>query len=230
MGDGFHGSRIFSPATASGLRFIPAQVPGTVASALREQKAWRMGDRARFDASEHWFRCRFDADTAEPGEEIILRIGGIATVAEVWLNGEKILRAVRCSPPTKWTSPLCCANHNELLIVCRSLAAALREQRRRQPVRTLANSRRRGATIALVPYDAAGQSTGLRARTRTRRAVASDRRWCAAVKIVVENWSRTAELDGSTGVVRVHLRLRSLQPGAAPVAGRLLVGRRGTRL
>ena len=42
-----------------GLRFLPAQVPGTVASALRSRGSWRMGDRARFDASEHWFRCRF---------------------------------------------------------------------------------------------------------------------------------------------------------------------------
>ena len=79
------------PETVSGLRFTPAKLPGTVASALREQKVWRMGDRARFDASEHWFRCLFDAETADPGEEIILRIGGIATVAEVWLNDEKIL-------------------------------------------------------------------------------------------------------------------------------------------
>src|ERR1700676_1058436 len=67
------------PSTLSGLRFTPAKLPGTVASALREQKAWRMGDHARFDASEHWFRCRFDAETIEPSEEIILRIGGIAT-------------------------------------------------------------------------------------------------------------------------------------------------------
>jgi hypothetical protein len=72
-----------TPAMVTGLRFIRAKVPGTVASALREQKAWRMGDRARFDASEHWFRCRFNAAALAPGEEIILRIGGIATVAEV---------------------------------------------------------------------------------------------------------------------------------------------------
>src|SRR4029079_11415231 len=65
------------PAALSSLPFIPAQVPGTVASALRAGKAWRMGDEVHFDASEHWFRCRFDADPAESGEEIILRLGGI---------------------------------------------------------------------------------------------------------------------------------------------------------
>ena len=82
-----------TPATLHDLRFIPARVPGTVASSLREQAAWRFGDEVRFDASEHWFRCAFDSEPAEPGEEIILRIGGIATIAAVWLNDVEILQS-----------------------------------------------------------------------------------------------------------------------------------------
>jgi hypothetical protein len=36
------------PANLSELRFIPARVPGTVASALREQKAWHFGGWCSF--------------------------------------------------------------------------------------------------------------------------------------------------------------------------------------
>jgi len=70
-----------TPETLSILTFTPVHVPGTVASALRDQHAWRIGDLVRFDSAQHWFRCRFDALPAEPGEQLSLRIGGIATIA-----------------------------------------------------------------------------------------------------------------------------------------------------
>src|ERR1700675_3805634 len=122
-----------TPTHLGALRFIPARVPGTVASALREQKAWHFGDCVRFDASEHWFRCRFEAFPAEPGEEIILRLGGIATVAEVWLNGEKILTRNSMFASHDVDVSALVQERNELLIVCRSLSAALRERRRQPP-------------------------------------------------------------------------------------------------
>jgi beta-mannosidase len=121
------------PGNLSGLRFIPARVPGTAASALREQKAWHFGDGVRFDASEHWFRCRFEAAPVEPGEEIILSLGGIATVAEVWLNGEKILTSSSMFASHELDVSTLVRDRNELLIVCRSLSAALRERRRQAP-------------------------------------------------------------------------------------------------
>src|SRR6185312_14513842 len=40
--------------------------------------------------------------------------------------------------------------------------------------------------------------------------------------IVVENRSRSAHIDGSTGVIRVHLQVRSLQSGVIPISGQLL--------
>src|SRR5215467_455023 len=122
-----------TPETLSWLRFIPARVPGTVASVLREQKAWRMGDGVRFDASEHWFRCCFNAAPVEAGEELILRIGGIATVAAVWLNGEEILKSNSMFARHEVDVSAIVRDRNELLIACRRLSAALREQRGRQP-------------------------------------------------------------------------------------------------
>lgn len=69
----------------SDLDWMPAEVPGTVASALRA--AGRTVGRESFDDSDWWFRCRFEG----PGGPHRLRFGGLATVADVWLNGEHLL-------------------------------------------------------------------------------------------------------------------------------------------
>jgi len=121
-------------ASATALRFIPAKVPGTVASALRDQKSWRTGADIRFDAAEHWFRCRFHIDPVESGEKIILRIGGVATIAEVFLNGESILQSNSMFASHELDISSRIREQNELLIVCRSLSAAMRERRRQLPL------------------------------------------------------------------------------------------------
>ena len=210
-------------ANLSGLRFIPARVPGTVASALREQKAWQFGDGVRFDASEHWFRCRFDAAPAEPGEEIILRLGGIATVAEVWLNGEEILisRSMFASHDVDVSKLV--RERNELLIVCRSLSAALRQQRRQLPTarwrtRVVAEQQLRWIRTTLL-----GRAPGFAPEPEPVgpwRPVTLVRRR----QIVIEDWSRQVDVDGSDGLIRVDLRLRTLESGGKPVSGRLRAG------
>ena len=211
------------PETVSDLRFTPAKLPGTVASALRDLKAWRMGDRARFDASEHWFRCLFDAGTVEQGEEIILRIGGIATVAEVWLNHEKILQSSSMFASHEVNVSTLVRERNELLIVCRSLEAAMRQQRRRNPparwrTRVVAEQQLRWFRTTLL-----GRAPGFAPEPEPVgpwRPITLVRRR----HIVVENWSRTVDLDGPTGVIHVNLQMRNLHPGAVLVAGRLLSG------
>ncbi len=211
------------PSMLGGLRFIPAQVPGTVASALRAQKAWRMGDRARFDASDHWFRCRFDAQPAASGEELMLRLGGIATVAEVWLNGEEILKSNSMFASHEVNVSALVRERNELLIVCRSLEGAMREQRRRPPsarwrTRVVAEQQMRWFRTTML-----GRAPGFAPEPEPvgpwRPITLLYRR-----QIVIENWARQVELDGSTGVIDVNLQMRSLRDGAVPVAGRLLAG------
>jgi len=207
----------------SGLRFIPARVPGTVASALREQKAWHFGDGVRFDASEHWFRCRFEAAPAEPGEEIILSLGGIATVAEVWLNGEKILTSVSMFASHELDVSTLVRDRNELLIVCRSLSAALRERRRQAPAarwrtRVVAEQQLRWFRTTLL-----GRAPGFAPEPEPvgpwRPVMLVRRR-----QIVIEDWSRQVDVDGSDGLISVHLRLRTLESGGKPVSGRLQAG------
>ena len=154
-------------ANLSSLHFIPARVPGTVASALREQRAWRIGDGVRFDASEHWFRCRFDAAPAEPGEEIILRLGGIATLAEVWLNGEKILKSNSMFASHEVDVSTLVRDHNELLIVCRSLYGRTARKAPAAAGGALADTGRRRATVALVSHDSARQSARISRPSRS---------------------------------------------------------------
>ena len=210
--------REFSAAGA--LRFVPAKVPGTVASALRDQKSWRMGRDIRFDASEHWFRCRFRIDPPESGEEIILRLGGIATVAEVFLNGERILQSASmfASHEVDVSARIC--DQNELLIVCRSLTAAMRERRRQPPAarwktRVVAEQQLRWFRTTLL-----GRAPGFAPEPEPVgpwRPITLVRRR----RIVIEDLTRHADLDGT---VRVAMRLRSLETGAQPVRGRVRVG------
>ncbi len=74
------------------LAWIPAAVPGTAAGALRAHGAWMAGtdDAEILDGQDWWFRCRF----ADPGAGLYtLHLGGLATLADVWLNGAHLLHS-----------------------------------------------------------------------------------------------------------------------------------------
>jgi beta-mannosidase len=105
------------PESIGGLRFAPASVPGARGS----------------DASEYWFRCRFDCEDVAPDERVSLEFGGIATLSEVWLNGRPILESNSMFTRHRVNVTPLVLHRNELLIVCRSLAAELRKKRIQQP-------------------------------------------------------------------------------------------------
>ena len=75
-------------ASVDGLRWIAARVPGTAAGALRDAGLSSAG--RDLDAEDWLFRTSFGADAAAAGEEVVLCLDGIATVAEVHLNGELV--------------------------------------------------------------------------------------------------------------------------------------------
>src|SRR5690242_18701802 len=79
-----------SAAEALGEPWSPAEVPGTLASALRSSgvNPTTVGD---LDASDVWYRVRFQGP--HDAERVALHLGGLATVAEVWLNGTRLLRS-----------------------------------------------------------------------------------------------------------------------------------------
>ncbi|MFC4523507.1 beta-mannosidase [Cupriavidus pinatubonensis] len=72
-----------SPAALSpGLAWLPAPVPGTVASALRAAGRWDDAAPLPLHVHDHWYRVVFTGDGRR-----VLRFNGLATLAEVWLNG-----------------------------------------------------------------------------------------------------------------------------------------------
>ncbi|HEX8790060.1 MAG TPA: hypothetical protein VF765_03855 [Polyangiaceae bacterium] len=74
-------------AAAPGWR--PAQVPGTAASSLA---AGGHAEARNFDAEDWWFRRR-DVPVPAGGARTVIRFGGLATLADVWLDGAPLLHS-----------------------------------------------------------------------------------------------------------------------------------------
>ncbi len=105
--------------------WMPANVPGTAAEALRAAGAENVAGHD-YDSEDWWFRCRFEG---RPGTWR-LRLHGIATLADVWVNGAHVARSenmfVRSSVELRDLLP-----HNELVIRCESLSSVLGARRPR---------------------------------------------------------------------------------------------------
>jgi beta-mannosidase len=67
------------------LVWFPVSVPGTAASALRDAGAAGLLE-AVYDTRDWWFRCEFNGLPSTA----LLRLDGLATVADAWLNGEHL--------------------------------------------------------------------------------------------------------------------------------------------
>ncbi|HEY5144866.1 MAG TPA: hypothetical protein VII98_15300 [Solirubrobacteraceae bacterium] len=79
-----------TPADVAGDRWHPAAVPGTAAGVLRDAGVPRW-DRNGLDDRDWWFRAELATAPAAPGERLVLRCEGIATVSEVYVGGERLL-------------------------------------------------------------------------------------------------------------------------------------------
>src|SRR5262249_49427117 len=71
--------------------WLSASAPGTVAQALQSAGIWNIDAHEDFDASDWWYRCRFDAPDVH--RRARLRFLGLATLADVWLNDRFVLAA-----------------------------------------------------------------------------------------------------------------------------------------
>jgi beta-mannosidase len=114
--------------SGAGPEWRAAVVPGTVASSLALPLTPAPGVDATLESQDWWYRCTF---SATPGPARRLRFDGLATLAEVWLNGERVLEsanmfrsyAVDVGPHLRET--------NELVLCFRSLMQSLRGRRPR---------------------------------------------------------------------------------------------------
>ena len=96
------------------LDWISAVVPGTAAEALRDAGQWSLDHPTALHDRDVWYRTRFSGTGRRT-----LRFGGLATIAEVWLNGTPILASDNMFLTHEVDVDL--AGDNELLIAFRSL-------------------------------------------------------------------------------------------------------------
>jgi beta-mannosidase len=120
-------------AAVAALAWTPIAGALPAAAALRASGAWSLdGAARRFDAEDWWYRLRFDAPDHAAGTAALLGFDGLATLAEVWLNGRPILRSDNMFlAHAVEAGALLRASGNELLLCCRSLDQALAARRPR---------------------------------------------------------------------------------------------------
>ena len=126
----------------SGLRavsadWVPATVPCTVASALAKVGRWSLdGPAQRFDEYDWWFRTEFEAPESAVGSQTWLVLDGLATVADVWLNGSRVLASDNMFVAHEIRVDGLLEPQNRLEIRFRSLDALLKPRRPRPRWRT----------------------------------------------------------------------------------------------
>jgi len=104
----------------------------TVAAALRESGAWSLdGAPRRFDAEDWWYRARFPVDPDTGADEQWLCFDGLATIADVWLNGVALLSANGMFTAHECRVDSLLRPENELVLRFHSLDAALKVKRPR---------------------------------------------------------------------------------------------------
>ncbi|MEA2700984.1 MAG: beta-mannosidase, partial [Myxococcales bacterium] len=122
-----------------GLHWLPASVPGTAAAALRAAAAPAAGQAvavpppqpARTDGVDWWYRCRFSAEPAARGERLYLAFDGLATVADVFLNGTAIAHSENMFVASAVDVTDSLTAQNELYIRCAALDPLLAQRRPR---------------------------------------------------------------------------------------------------
>jgi beta-mannosidase len=107
--------------------WLPAIVPGTVAAALAAIGRWNLDQPFDADSSDWFYRTTFTA----PNESCRLYFDGLATLAEIWLNGRLILTADNMFRSYQIDITPQLRPENELVLAFRSLTHALNQKRPR---------------------------------------------------------------------------------------------------
>ena len=189
-----------APAPGDGAPWLEISGPVTAAAALRERGEWSLDGPARdFDAQDWWYSARFDAPEFAHGS--VLGFDGLATLAEVSLNGQPLLSSsnmfhahrVRIDEALR-------PRDNELLIRFGSVQAELARRRPRPRWRTpmVAHQQLRWLRTTLL-----GRTPGW---SPPAAAVGPWRDvWCADALEASVAWRLQAEVVGGAGRVRLSL-------------------------
>lgn len=193
-----------------------APVPGTVAQAVGPDGLDGHDD---YDASDWWYRASFPCEDPTNTSNR-LRFDGLATLAEVWLNGEPILESSNmfCSYEVDVSDLL--SGQNELVIAFRSIRAHLNERRPRPRWKTrLVDDQQlrwlRTTLLGRIPgWTPSISPVGPWRDVRLERI---------DVARVDELRFRT-EVEGDSGIVHLALRMSPVGASVRPESARLRVG------
>lgn len=190
-------------------RWRPARVPGTAAGASDDQ----LEGGVDFDADDWWFRTEFEAEPAAAGEEVVLVLGGLATVAEVYVNGRQVLESDSMFAAHEVDVGDLLRGGNELAICCRALGPRLQERRKprarwRTKLVSHGNLRfHRTMLLGRAPGFAAGPPV-----VGPWRPVALERRR----GLVLDRPRLCARVEGPDGRLQSSVRVRGLAGAVVP--------------
>jgi beta-mannosidase len=196
--------------------WLPAAVPGTVATA--DPEAARS---LELDTWDHWYRCTFPASLVPACARTLLCLDGLATFADVYLNGQLLVRSTNMFEPLVLDVSTLLQPNNQLHIRFRALALRLRERgsRGRWPTRLVSERNLRFVRTTLLGY-MPGFTPKLRPVGPWRGV-----RLVFQQQLAIEHLRLTAALDGSRGALDVTVVCRALGEDAAPVTrAELVVG------
>jgi beta-mannosidase len=202
------------PDRLGGLQWVPAQVPGTVAGALRDAGLWHPGDDRDLDGEEWWFRTTF-VKPSDESEEAILRLDGLATLCEVFLNGERVLVSDSMFERHEVEVGALLRDENNLAVRCRALTPELR--RSRSPRARWRTKLVTEGNLRFVRTTLYGRAPGFMPGpppVGPWRSVSLELRR----RLALDDLRLRAELDGTTGKLKVQAHVRALgasNPGPA---------------
>lgn len=123
------GSGSFDSIQSTSLDWLKTQVPSTVA----QSAGITVSDVGLFDQDEWWYRTEFDLPEPDMASNSRwrLRFEGLATLAQVWLNGNMILETDNMFREYVVDVSAALQSSNQLLIRFKSLAEALDQKKPR---------------------------------------------------------------------------------------------------
>ena len=184
--------------------WLSSQVPGTVASALNQAGRWSFEEPTDIDAHDWWFRTRFPSPEKTEGHPCQLCFDGLATLAEVWLNGKLLLTTDNMFRAYRLDVSDALQSANELAIRFRSISEELKQKR----------SRPRWKTNLVAHQQLRWQRTTLQERipgwSPTAPAIGPWRDVrLETAPILLHDTHLLSQLLGATGVVKISARLVS---------------------
>jgi len=191
---------------AAGALWMPVQVPGTVAAALAARGEWQPGRPLDADAHDWWFRVKFRDARQSPDQACDLCFDGLATLAEIWLNGQQLLTTDNMFRSYRLNVASHLQAENQLDLVFRSLTQAFTQKRPRPRWKTNLVSHQqlrwhRTTLLGRIPgWSPPVQAVGPWRDVRLEHGSA-----------IVQHVWLASTVQGSTGIVTVRARVHANQ-------------------